>query len=180
MRRQVWAFGSDPKLLAPVNFHDPCYPRPTGLISSILIEVWLPLTFTHHSEICKKSCFYTIFPNFMSLRIWATRTTTLSYTEISFFQAQTSLLAFPRFIKVANFNLTWIRHILIRYAFYYGSDKTVFLNAVMSAHSPHRLTLVSKIVMSPLQPFTKTLKYPIKFATAILRLGKFLVAWCCH
>lgn len=36
-------------------------------------------------------------------------------------------------------NLTWIRQVLIKLAFYYGSDKTVSLNAIMLAHPPSGL-----------------------------------------
>ena len=46
--RQVWAFGSDPKLLAPVvptHQRRPFLPYPA--------EDWLPLTFTRHSELFK-------------------------------------------------------------------------------------------------------------------------------
>ena len=38
----------------------------------------------------------------MSLLIWATHTLTLSYTWVSPIQEQTSLLAFPRFVKAAS------------------------------------------------------------------------------
>lgn len=71
-----------------------------------LAEDCLPLTFTHHSE-CYNQYLSTLYrlsvKTLLSLsHIWATRTITLSYTQISLVQVRTSLLAFPRFVAGAN------------------------------------------------------------------------------
>lgn len=42
--------------------------------------------------------------------------------------------------------LTWIRHSLIKSAVYCGSDKTVYLDAIMSARPPHGLAFASEIL----------------------------------
>ena len=58
------------------------------------------------------------------MQIWATRTLTLSYEEVTFPQLQTSLVVFPVFLLWAP-PLTdlWVQ--TLAESAYYGSDKTL-------------------------------------------------------
>ena len=63
----------------------------------------------------------------MSSHIWATRTATLSYTQITLFQVRNFLVDISKVYQVVKPNLTWIQLTLLTLSFYYGSDKTVLL-----------------------------------------------------
>ena len=72
----------------------------------------------------------------MSLHIWATRSSTLSYTLLSQVQVQTSLLAFPR-SEPGGQPISYLGlGEAINFAVYCGSDKTEFLDAIMVAQLP--------------------------------------------
>lgn len=56
-----------------------------------------------------------------------------SYTRISSFHDTNSFLAFPRSAPDANQYLTWIRHTLLKRAFYYATDShTTFISINLS------------------------------------------------
>ena len=110
----------------------------------------------------------------MSPHIWATRTTTLSYTQLSLVQVRTSLLAFPRFIIVATLQsnldsaLAVYKCCLLR-----KRQDCVFRCDYVSTSSP-RTGIRQRNSASRSEPLTGTSKYPSKPATAILRLGRTL------
>jgi hypothetical protein len=74
--------------------------------------------------------------------ILPTRTATLSNSHITMTSVRTSLLVFPRFPEATTPRPNLDSANSIQISFYYGSDKTVTLNATVPAH----LTTQSEIL----------------------------------
>ena len=91
----------------------------------------------------------------------------MSYSGLSSTSVQNSLLAFHRLLRrLPHQRLLWIRVTLLTPTFYYGTDKTVLLIAIILAHIPTQ----SRVSLPQFYLTNRTayiaLKYPSRDATA--------------
>ena len=106
---------------------------PQGLIGSIPIVDWLPLTFTRHSAVYK-----TISASFSSLDksplLGYSHPDLILYSSFLDIKAAVSSCWYYQGLNwVPNQFLTWLRRFLIKGAFYCEDDETVFFIAIVSA-----------------------------------------------
>lgn len=91
----------------------------------------------------------------------ATRTLTLSYSQITLTSVRICLWYFPRFIlKLPVLIPNLDSGFAINKTFYCANDKTVFLDAIMLAHFTQDLAFTRCFLLSPIKPLCIIKKYP--------------------
>lgn len=114
----------------------PTTSRPSSKTTKSYAGLFLPATFTNHSD----TFIILLFEYQLSIKIspslpFATRTLTSSYTLTFINFMAKHLNGFPTDTLSATITSVWIRLTLLTLSFYCGADETMFLIRIISAHT---------------------------------------------
>lgn len=118
----------------------PITSRPSSKTTKSYAGLFLPATFTNHSDTCIILLFQYQLQYQLLIKIslslpFATRTLTSSYTLTFISFTAKHLNGFPTDTLSATTTSVWIRLTLLTLSFYCGADETMFLIRIISAHT---------------------------------------------